>query len=350
MKPRHALLLAAALAAALPVFGQQGYDDKDAKKAEALASQDGDFKSLTDAEKQKVVEEIALQIHGRRRKATQAMIVTRKGTSVEELEKKAKSMGSYTLVSAEQDKEASSAPPKTALVTHEVSSPPFGKLFADNDWEILPGSADAGTLLRQTQAVVETIKKTGGRVVSVHVESSASALQNTGKAAKLPHLELSRRRAESAADFVTQALAAQGVALEDDQVTLDYSGANGNGTSGPSSPFPCGGDPKLCATGSCDAPPDLVEAVKRGALSPEERKRLSDVYDPNKFVQVSFVVVNETVAETPGAATPGEAHAVLVHVGYKEKGPGFRWPRISLRLPSLHLGGSHRGSTACPKW
>jgi hypothetical protein len=349
MKPRHTLAFAAALAAAVPVFAQQGYDDKDAKKAEALASQDGDFKSLTDAEKQKVVEEIALQIHGRRRKATQAMIVTRKGTSVEELEKKAKSMSSYTLVSAEQDKEASSTPPKTALVTHELSSPPFGKLFADNDWEIQPGSADAETLQRQTQAVIEMIKKTGGRVVSVHVESSASTLQNTGKAAKLPHLELSRRRAESAADFVTKSLASQGIALEDDQVTLDYTGANGNGTSGASSPFACA-DPKLCATGSCDAPPDLVAAVKKGGLTPEERKRMSDVYDPNKFVQVSFVVVNETVSETPGASTPGEAHAVLVHVGYKEKGPGFRWPRISIRLPSIHLGGSHRGSTACPKW
>lgn len=347
MTPRLALVLAAAFAAAVPAFAQQGYNEKDAKKAEALASKDRDFKSLSDAEKQKVVEAIALEIHGRRRKATKALIITRKGTSVAELEKKASAVGSYKLVSAEQDKEASSTPAQTTLTTNEVSSKPLGKLFADNDWEILAGSPDAEALKKQTDAVMLMLKKTDGRIVSVHVESSASTLRNTGKAAQLTHLDLSRKRAESAADFVTQELLTQGVTLDDDQVTLEYSGANGNGTSGPSSPFACS-DPKQCATGSCDAPPELADAAKKGALDDKFYKKAAEIYDPFKYVLVSFTVVNETAASTPGTETPGEAHAVLVHVGFKQKHElNFHWPRINIRLPKSHR---NWGSTACPRF
>jgi hypothetical protein len=348
MNPRRALALVFLLAAAaLPVRAQEGYNAKDAKKAQELAAQDRDFKSLGDAEKQKVIEAIALQIHGRRRKATQAMIVTRKGTSVEELEKNAKRTSGYQLVAAEQDKEASSTPARTTLTTNEVASKPLGKLFADNDSEVLDGSPDAEALKTQTDAVLMMLKKTDGRLVSIHVESSASTLKNTGKAAALTHLELSRKRAESAADFVTRRLAASGVTLADDQVTLDYDGANGNGTSGPSSPYPCA-DPKLCAAGSCDAPPELADAVKKGALDDAFYKKVGEVYDPFKYVLVSFVVVNETASTAPGAETPGEAHAVLVHVGFKEKPEfKFRWPRINIRLPKSHR---NWGSTACPRF
>ena len=346
MKPRYALALASFLAAA-PVFAQQDYNDKDAKKAAELAAKDGDFRHLSDTEKQKVIEAIALQIHGRHRKATQAMIITRKGTSVEELEKKAQSMSAYQLVSAEQDKEATSTPPQTTMTTNEVSSKPLGKLFADNDWAVVAGSPDAEALKKQADDIVMMLKKTDGRIVSVHVESSASTLKNTGKAAAMTHLELSRKRAESAADFVTQQLAAQGVTLQDDQVTMGFTGSNGNGTSGPSSPYACS-DPKLCATGSCDAPPDLSDAVKRGALDDKFYKRVGEIYDPFKYVTVSFVVANETAASTPGTDTPGEAHSVLVHVGFKDKpNREFHWPRISIRFPKSHR---NWGSTACPRF
>jgi hypothetical protein len=346
MIPRRALVLAAALLAAAPAIAQD-YNAKDAKKAEELASRDRDFKSLSPEEKQKVVEAIAVEIHGRRRKAREALIITRKGTSVDELQKKAKTMSAYQLVSAEQDKEPASTPPATTLTTNEVASKPLGKLFADNDWEVAPGSPDAEALKKQTDAVLMMLKKTDGRIVSVNVESSASTLKNTGKAASLTHLDLSRKRAESAADFVTQQLAASGVKLEDDQVTLDYTGQNGNGTSGPSSPYPCS-DPKLCATGSCDAPPELSDAVKKGALNDQFFKKASEVYDPFKYVLVTFVVVNETATATPGTETPGEAHAVLVHVGFKEKPDReFHWPRISIRFPKSHR---NWGSTACPRF
>jgi hypothetical protein len=341
------MIIAAALAsllAAAPARAQD-YNDKDAKKAASLAAKDKDFDSLTDEEKQKVIEAIAIDIHGRRRKALHASIVTRKGTNVEDLEKM--KTGRYTLVSATQDQDAASTPPTTTLTTNEVASKPLGKLFADNDWEVVAGSPDADALAKQTDAVLMMLRKTNGRLVSIHVESSASTLKNTGKAAAMTHLELSRKRAESAADFVTQKLAASGVALADDQITLDYTGSNENGTSGPSSPFPCS-DPKLCATGSCDAPPDLSDAVKKGALDDAFRKKVSETYDPFKYVLVTFTVVNETAATTPGADTPGVAHAVLVDVSYKEKPDRhFRWPRISIKLPKSHR---NWGSTACPRF
>lgn len=346
MKTRLALLLA--VLAASPSVSAQDYNAKDARKAEKLAAEDRDFRSLKDDEKQKVIEAIALQIHGKRRKADQAFIVTRKGVSVEELEKKAKTMGSYQLVSAEQDKEPVAVAPKTTFVTREIASKPFGKLFADNDWEIQEGSPDAASLRAETNVILDMVKKTDGRVVAIHVESSASALRNTGKAAKMTHEELSQKRAESAADFVVKELLAHGVQLDDDQVTLDYKGANGNGTSGPSSPFPCL-DPKLCSQGSCEAPQDLADAAKKGALGEKELKRIADVYDPFKYIQVGFVVANETADVKPGTSTPGEAHAVLVAVGYKEK-PHFRWPQIHIQLPRLTSRKKNWGSTKCPRF
>ena len=77
---------------------------------------------------------------------------------------------------------------------------------------------------------------------------------------------------------------------------------------------------------------------------------LSDVYDPFKYIQVGFVVTNETAAERPGAATPGEAHAVLVHVGFKENGEGLHWPRFHIQLPRLTSRKKNWGSTSCPRW
>src|SRR6185312_9785188 len=111
------LVALVSLLAAAPARAQDA-TARDMKKAEKLAAKDRDFGSLTDAEKQKVIEAIAIDIHGRRRKALHASIVTRKGTNVEDLEKM--KTGAYTLVSATQDKEAASTPPQTTLTTNEV--------------------------------------------------------------------------------------------------------------------------------------------------------------------------------------------------------------------------------------
>lgn len=330
-------LLAVALFAAgiaLPSRAQTA-DKKDAKKAEKLAASDKDFRSLPEDEKQAVILFIAEQIHGHRRKAIGANIHTLKGSGLEDLKKKAR----RNIVVAEQDKEAVSTPGSSRLDVKHIDTPPFGRLFADNEWTVLDDSSEARTLKQNIDKVVGVVKKGGGRLVSMHVESSASTLRNTGKAAKLTHLELSKLRAEAAARYALDYLTAKGFNLdEDEQVTLDYEGTNKNGTSGASSPFPitAGTDPKLVAEGSCAAPPELKDAAaKGGAMTHEDRAKIAAFYDPNKFVQVTFDAVFEVKDDKTGKDIPGEAHVVTATVRYKTHRP-IKLPHI--RLPRIHIG------------
>ncbi len=324
-------LLAAALiaaAAVLPLHAQD-YNKKDVKKAEKLAADDKDFKSLPEDEKQAVVLFIAAEIHGHRRKAIDADIRTLKGSKLEDLKKKARS----NIVVAEQDKEAVTVPGTSRLDVKSIDTPPFGRLFADNEWTVLEGSAEAQTLKQNIDKVAEVVKKGDGRLVSMHVESSASTLRNTGKAAKLTHLELSKLRAEAAARFALDYLKTKGLVLnEDEQVTLDYYGENKNGTSGASSPFPtpAGDDPKFHPPGTCEAPP----AIKAAAVAGDSSK-IAAFYDPNKFVQLTFDAVFEVRDDKPGKDIPGEAHVVTASVEYRERRE-ITLPRI--RLPRIHIG------------
>ncbi|MBI2385424.1 MAG: hypothetical protein HYV14_05345 [Elusimicrobia bacterium] len=343
-------LLAAALIAAscLPLRAQD-YDKKDVKKAEKLAAADKDFKSLPEDEKQEVILFIAKEIHGHRRKAIDADIRTLKGAKLEDLKKKAR----RNVVIAEQDKEAVSVPGTSRLDVKHIDTPPFGRLFKDNEWDVLGDSAEAQTLKQNIDKVSDVVKKGGGRLVSMHVESSASTLRNTGKAAKLTHLELSKLRAEAAARYALDYLKTKGFDLdEDEQVTLDYYGANKNGTSGASSPFavPAGTDPKLVSEGSCQAPPDMKAAAAAGDLA-----KIAAFYDPNKFVQLTFDAVFEVKDDKPGKDIPGEAHVVTATVDYRDP-VKIKLPRI--RLPRIHIGwpfGNRdqrkaRRQVRCPKW
>jgi hypothetical protein len=343
-------LLAAALiaASALPLRAQD-YNKKDVKKAEKLAADDKDFKSLPEDEKQAVILFIAEEIHGHRRKAIDADIRTLKGSKLEDLKKKAR----RNIVVAEQDKEPVSIPGTSRLDVKHIDTPPFGRLFADNEWTVLEGSAEAQTLKQNIDKVADVVKKGGGRLVSMHVESSASTLRNTGKAAKMTHLELSKLRAEAAARFALDYLKTKGFVLdEDEQVTLDYYGTNKNGTSGASSPFavPAGTDPALVAEGSCQAPPDMKAAAAAGDLS-----KIAAFYDPNKFVQLTFDAVFEVKDDKPGKDIPGEAHVVTATVDYRDP-VKIKLPRI--RLPRIHIGwpfGNRenrkaRRAVRCPKF
>lgn len=343
-------LLAAVLlaCAALPLRAQD-YNDKDVKKAAKLAAADKDFKSLPDDEKQEVILFIAKEIHGHRRKAVGVDIRTLKGTKLEDLKKKAR----RNIVVAEQDKEESSTPGESRLDVKHIDTPPFGRLFADNEWDVLADSAEAQTLKQNIDKVADVVKKGGGRLVSMHVESSASTLRNTGKAAKLTHLELSKRRAEAAARYALDYLRTKGLPLdEEEQVTLDYYGDNKNGTSGASSPFavPAGTDPSLVAAGSCEAPPDMKAAAAAG-----DTAKIAAFYDPNKFVQLTFDAVFEVRDDKPGKTIPGEAHVVTANVDYRDP-VKIKLPRI--RLPRIHIGWPFgnkdqrraRRAVRCPKF
>ena len=349
MKTRPLLAAVLIAAAAVLPLRAQDYNKKDVKKAQKLASGDKDFKSLPDDEKQAVILFIAAEIHGHRRKAIDAEIRTLKGSKLEDLKKKAR----RDIVIAEQDKEAVSVPGTSRLDVKSIDTPPFGRLFADNEWTVLEGSPEAQTLKQNIDKVADIIKKGDGRLVSMHVESSASTLRNTGKAAKMTHLELSKLRAEAAAQYALDYLKTKGLVLdEDEQVTLDYFGANKNGTSGASSPFaaPAGDDPKFNPPGTCEAPPAMKAAAVAG-----ETAKIAAFYDPNKFVQLTFDAVFEVRDDKPGKDIPGEAHVVTASVEYKEHRP-LELPRI--RLPRIHIGWPFgnkqqrmaRRQTRCPKW
>ncbi len=321
----HRFLGASILASCLGLAGgaaAQQYNKKDLGKAEELAAKDKTFKELSPEEREEAVQKIAEKIHGNRRRATKADIVTLDGKTLEELEAKRKARYKrYELVSSEETKGTEQDPPRTELVTNSVGTAPFGRLFQDNEWSVVEGSQDAEALRKQVDEILEKAKATGGRIVSMHVESSASTLRNTGQAAAMTHAALSRARAEAAAAFVKAHLTARAQeALSNEQVTMDFSGANGNGTSGPSSPYPCpaGIDRKFCPAGSGPAPgPDCV--------APED---LADFYDQYKFVKVTFDILTEVVSSEPGAVRQtSEARMVLVSVATKS-----RW---KLRLPKF---------------
>lgn len=347
MNPRPLLAAAVLIAVACLPSRAQTPDAKDIKKAGQLAASDKDFKSLPEDEKQAVILFIASEIHGHRRRAIDADVRTLKGAKVEDLKKKVRNV-----IVAKQDKEPESTPGTSRLEVKHIDTPPFGRLFADNEWTVLEGSAEAQVLKQNIDKVVDTLKKGDGRLVSLHVESSASTLRNTGKAGKMTHLELSKARAEAAARYALDYLKTKGVALdEDEQVTLDYYGANKNGTSGPDSPFaiPAGTDEKLVAKGSCQAPPDMKAAAASG-----DSAKIAAFYDPNKFVQLTFDAVFEVKDDKPGKVVPGEAHVVTAYVDYKER----KKINLRLRLPRIHIGwpfGNRqqrmaRRQTKCPKW
>lgn len=355
MNPKSLLALVFLLASAATLRAQD-YDKKDAKKAEKLASEDKDFKSLPDDEKQAVIKFIAGEIHGHRRKAISANIRTLKGTKVEDLKKR---VSKNSIVVAEQDKAPVSVPGTSRLDVKSIDTPPFGRLFADNEWTVLEDSPEAQTLKQNIDKVVDMVKKGNGNLVSMHVESSASTLRNTGKAAKMTHLELSKARAEAAAHYALDYLKTKGFTLdEDDQVTLDYEGTNGNGTSGASSPFlvPAGDDLKFHPAGSCEAPKPLKDAAAKGAaMTVSDRKAIADYYDPNKFVQLTFDAMFEVKDDKPGTDIPGEAHVVAATVDFKDP-VRIKLPRI--RLPRIHIGWPFgnkemrraRRAVRCPKF
>jgi hypothetical protein len=318
--------LTALLAGPAPLLAQEP-TRKDLKKAESLAAQDPDFAELSADERQEVLEWIAAEIHGERRKYRKAHVVSLSGKTLDQLEKERKKRyGRYAVVDKDQTAETvpgKKAEPEREIIHNQVDTKPFGRLFPDNQWAVDENGEDAASLRARVDEIMGLVQKTGGFLISMHVASSASTLRNTGDAAKLTHLELSERRARAAAEFARAYLRSKySVDLPESRVTLDFDGENGNGTSGPSSPYPCpkGVDKKFCPTGSCGAPTDL---------KPEE---IAQIYDQFKFVRLSFDVGNETVVEKPGEEAPSQeitkARMVLVALDKKQR----RKIRLNLHL------------------
>jgi hypothetical protein len=151
-------------------------------------------------------------------------------------------------------------------------------LFKDNEWATSTLDAKVGTEATNevTQCIQDRIAK-GAKIHHIAVIASASALNNTGAAAKKfckkGFLGLSQARAETARDKILPGLFSQAGQSSYDQskVILNYNGGNGDGTSGPC-PYRIGADGK--------------EVLKDEFKTPEGKKEL----DNSKYVtvQVTF--------------------------------------------------------------
>lgn len=353
-KPLRLLLAVLIAASAVPPVRAQS---KAERRAEKLASKDSDFKSLPPDEQRAVILFLAKEISEHRRKAIEANIRTIKGTDVKDLEKSIRNKD--ILVLAEQDKEAVNIPPGPSTIeVKSIDTPVFHRLFQNNKWKVNEGSPEAAQLKQTIDNVVDTLKKTGGKLVSMHVESSASTLRNREDAEKMTHMELSMERAKDSARYAREYLQTKGITLEDEQVTLDYDGSNHNGTSGPSSPFavPDGDDPKFNPQGCCKPPEEAVKIASHWKTATDaEKAKLDEYYGEFRYVQLTFDAMFETKSGTPGVSKPGEAHAVTAYLNYKDKP---EWPKIRIRLPRIHIGWPFgnkerrmaRRQTRCPKW
>lgn len=117
------------------------------------------------------------------------------------------------------------------------------KFFKDNSYDIK--GADLNTLLSGPEAseVIACIKERldrGAKIKAINIQSSASALNNTGSAAdkfcKKGFQALSEARANSAKNMVLPKLFEQAGYPQQDidsKLTMSTSGSNGDGTSGP---------------------------------------------------------------------------------------------------------------------
>ena len=150
-------------------------------------------------------------------------------------------------------------PVKYKWVSKEMSLPPMGELFPDNEWVLKTDGSDAQGLTAGMQKILkflDTRDGPKGEITKIHVEASANAIQNTGKAKNMTHEQLSKARADAAAKFIVDLLGSRAPGT----VTKGWMGENGNGTSGPSSPYPCQGDKKFCPKGK-GGPPSKDEML-----------------------------------------------------------------------------------------
>lgn len=158
-------------------------------------------------------------------------------------------------------------------------------LYKDNVWSSssLDGKL-AGEATSELSACIKDAVAKGAKIHHISVVSSASALNNTGAAAKnfckKGFLGLSKARAEAAKEKVLpQLFSSSGLAAESYQskIILNYDGSNGDGTSGP-----C---PYALKNG--------VEVLKPEFKTAEGKKKLDDA----KFVnlQVTFEPLKKNV-------------------------------------------------------
>lgn len=430
-----AVLLAAPLAAQTSrekTFNQNDdYNKRDMNKAEKLAAKNKTFAELDADQKEAVLRFLAGQIHGRRRRARSARVKVAHGKALNETgndfcvapgapaKNKPVTSGGYTIVYSEEKVVPGQPITETKLVAVPVPDIKSSDFFDDNKWSFRPGAEDS--LRRQLQEALKQPKSGKLYVSNVEILSSASTVFNYayagGKDPKDPtknlmtHRELSRARANAVYAIVREELDRAGllwkgepsapaptdfsVADEKDddsggdeaakrQIHVNSAGENGNGTSGPNSPYNCPTwlvaesaraefAAKYCASGNGEAPKDaqalarqqeqaVAKAKKDGTADDSAIKAISSqiekIYEPYRFVKVSLDLAAEVPNTEVKQTNDSEATIIVADMVFKDK-TRIRLPQIEISFQWWRnfwhwVGGifrrDNRGSVKCPKF
>lgn len=310
MTPRPlAVFLSVALVFPSAAFAQSAKETKDAakaaSKAQKLVENNGNYKKLSAVEQKAVIDHIVFKDGILEDEITGASVLILKGNKT-----LAELQASRTRKKCEPVLTQENCIEKVVQPTYEWKSrmvplPPFGELFEDNESSYLKDSDEDKEMKASIQKVVDLIKTQGGRITSIEIESSASTLRNTGAYEGKTHLKLSTDRAKNAAIEIEAFLKNAGVPLPlktDGSVDIELSpeGENGNGTSGPSSPYKCPKkvkNPKeMCPEGKGDKPSrqEMIDYV--ASLDPKLKEA-----KPSDF--------GVEGTEEPGSAAPPRTQA-----------------------------------------
>lgn len=243
-------ILSLLLGLALPGFAQ------DEKKALKLIENNANYKKLAADEQRAALDQIIYEAKLSEKPLTGASVkIHAESLSLADLNAKYPLGKNCDTIGTQEKCTEKETPPRYIWKQNYVELPSFGELFADNEWTYEAGSDEDKAFREALQKVVDTLKAQPGSVIKgVKIWSSASTLRNTGPAEKLTHLKLSQNRGDAAKAVVADFLKSAGYPF--DAIEVDAKGENGNGTSGPSSPFKCpkGVDKKFCPEGAGKAP------------------------------------------------------------------------------------------------
>ena len=258
------LALILVLGFCLPARAAEG-PDKDHKRALKLIEDNPAYQKLpSQTEKDAVVDQIVFDQGQLDEDLDKASVRVLKGDTLENIDaQRTGFLKRCDPVISQEHCIDNTASVKYKWVSKEMPLPPMGELFPDNDWVIQTSSPDAQGLMTGMQKILKFLderKGPKGEITKIHIEASASTIRNTGKAKNKTHEQLSKARADAAAAFIKEQLGARAPAPAN--VTEGWLADNGNGTSGPSSPYQCpkGIDKKFCPKGK-GGPPSKDEML-----------------------------------------------------------------------------------------
>ena len=192
-----------------------------------------------------------------------------------------------------------------------VNSTPDAKFFKDNSSALEPlFISEVDGMISAIKAQMAKMKEPKVYLSYLSVLTSASRLRNSGEAKSKTWLQLSKERSDSAKAFVLQRLDEIGVLRDkNDQVMItteykiDYSGQNGDGSSGPNPEKPYQYNTDGLGTWYCG---DATENGKKckGTRNSMGAPDTIENLEKNKYLVVNLAVIFKAQKEEPKEATP----------------------------------------------